>query len=220
MSTAMFLAERPPARHRTQETPAAIAREIALSATAPVLDFKAVLANEDRDKLWQRLERRVTANYPEAWSKTKIDDVEEQLSASLPADLDRSLFVQLVNHYADRATIREEAAFLVGREIGRRVEATPEPASITDDTVPPTAPDDNDTLEAVSEVMIRLVSALWLAKSVVDCQIGKDADVHEHGWWALTELLGSAATDLDAAHDRYCTESNALAAAAESGGAR
>ena len=68
-------------------------------------------------------------------------------------------------------------------------------------------------------MMIRLVSALWLAKSVVDCQIGKDADVHEHGWWALTELLGSAATDLNAAHGRYCTESNALHAAAESGGA-
>ncbi len=77
-----------------------------------------------------------------------------------------------------------------------------------------------DTTEAVSEVMIRLVSALWLAKSVVDCHIGKDADVDEHGWWALTELLGSAATDLDAAHGRYCTEHNALTAAAETGGAQ
>ena len=37
---------------------------------------------------------------------------------------------------------------------------------------------------------------------------------------ALAELLGSAATDLDAAHGRYCTESNALHAAAESGGAQ
>ena len=68
-------------------------------------------------------------------------------------------------------------------------------------------------------MMTRLVSALWLAKSVVDCQIGKDVDVHEFGWWALAELLGSAAEDLNAAHDRYCTESNALHAAAEAGGA-
>ncbi len=78
------------------------------------------------------------------------------------------------------------------------------------------APDHSDH---VSEVMIRLVSALWLAKSVADCQIGDVCKVNDYAWWALSDLLGSAATDLNAAHGRYCTESNALHAAAEAGGA-
>ena len=80
-----------------------------------------------------------------------------------------------------------------------------------------TAPDEQP--EDVSEVMIRLVSALWLAKSVVDCQCGGDAEVHEHGWWALSDLLETAASDLDAAHGRYLVEFNAMERAAEGGAA-
>ncbi len=78
------------------------------------------------------------------------------------------------------------------------------------------APDHSDH---VSEVMIRLVSTLWLAKSVADCQIGDVCKVNDNAWFALSDLLGSAATDLDAALGRYNAEYNAMAKAAESGGA-
>ena len=113
--------------------------------------------------------------------------------------------------------VKERMAFMLGLEVARE-QSGPRRDGYAG-AQPTHAPADDDDQEDVSEVMIRLVSALWLAKSVVDCHIGKDADVHEHGWWALTELLGSAATDLDAAHGRYCTEHNALTAAAASGGA-
>ena len=114
------------------------------------------------------------------------------------------------DHRGTEIIIAQDAAFLVGLEVGRRTQGCPVDA----------APEPNtDKPEGVSEVMIRLVSALWLAKSVADCQIGDVAKVNHYAWFALSDLLKSAAADLDAAHGRYCAESNALHAAAESGGA-
>ena len=144
MSTTTTSTERPPARNRTpEETPAAIARTIAALATAPVRDFGAVLDDDDRDKLWQRLEARVTADSPNAWSTVKEDDVEERLAASLATDEDRTLFTEYINHCLDRRTIAESAAFLIGREVGRQAAQcpdvgtinTPEPVS-TEDVLP------------------------------------------------------------------------------------
>ena len=62
--------ERPPeSKHTPQETPAAIAREIAQLATAPVRDFVSCISDEDneRDGLYQRLVARMTAAESGAW---------------------------------------------------------------------------------------------------------------------------------------------------------
>ena len=213
--------KRPSAENRTpQESPTAIARGIAQLATAPLASFGAMINDDDRDQQWQRLVTRLTADWPDVWSKAKEDDVEERLRANLPTDDDRKLLFQLGEHHATKAAIRENAAYLVGFEVGRCASGvTPEPVSTTvDDTAP--ASTQGDHSKDVSEVMIRLVSVLWLAKSVADCQIGDVAKVNHYAWFALSDLLEKAATDLDEAHGRYCTESNALHAAAEAGGAR
>ena len=221
---------RPSTDTRTpQETPAAIASAIAQLATAPVHDFVSCISDEDntRDRLYQRLVTRLTANEPDMWSRAKEDDVDAQLRAALGTTEAKDLFSQHVNHGTTRESVRQEAAFLLGVEVGRQVgggatlatyslpanETDPTPAA---DTAPDSTRGDH---EDVSEVMIRLVSALWLAKSVADCQIGDVAKVNHYAWFALSTLLETAARDLDAAHGRYCTEHNALAAAAESGGA-
>ncbi len=208
---------------RTPETPAVIARELAAVTCAPVESFGAFI-NDDYDdgrgKLFQRLMERLTADKQPRNLLTTDQEIEihTRLTEAMSTDEDRALFGQYVNHRDAAVLINEDAVFLTGVEVGRRAQGgQPEASNPKPEAKSPSTT--TDSSEDVSEVMIRLVSALWLAKSVVDCQIGKDADVHEHGWWALTELLESAATDLDAAHDRYCTESNALHAAAESGGA-
>ena len=79
---------------------------------------------------------------------------------------------------------------------------------------------DADDRPSVEDTMLRAASALWLVKSVVDNQHADIADFNPDAWWALSDLLETAASDLDAAHGRYCTESNALHAAAEAGAAR
>ena len=213
--------KRPPETDRTpQETPAAIARTIAQLATAPVRDFVACISDEDneRDQLYQRLVARLTADEPHMWSRAKEDDVDAQLRAALGTDEDRARLGCLSDHYGHETAIHEQAAFLLGVEVGRRaLGVTPEPVSTTAADTAPDSPQGGD--EDVSDVMIRLVSALWLAKSVADCQIGDVAKVNHYAWFALSTLLETAARDLDAAHGRYCTEHNALAAAVEAGGA-
>ena len=68
--------KRPPETDRTPpKTPAAIAREIAQLATAPVRDFVDCISDEDntRDHLYQTLVARLTAAEPGAWSQAKED---------------------------------------------------------------------------------------------------------------------------------------------------
>ena len=110
------------------ETPAAIAREIATLATAPVRDFVDCISDEDntRDHLYQRLVARLTANEPGAWSRAKEDDVDERLNAALATDEARGLFGQLSDHYGTKLAIGESAAFLLGVEVGRQVAPPPD----------------------------------------------------------------------------------------------
>ena len=70
----------------------------------------------------------------------------------------------------------------------------------------------------VGDVMLHVKSVLRLAKSVAHCQLGEVAEVDRDAFYALADLLEDTAAELEAAYDRYCTESNALHAAAESGG--
>ena len=218
--------ERPSETNRTPpETTAAIASAIVTLSTGPTETFGAFFNNEERYSQYEQLIDCLTTkclsdDVPILWSQAKRDDVDERLTASLSTDEDGGLFDQLGDHNSNAGGIREDAAYLVGVEVGRRASGvTAEPVSTTaDDTAPDSTLGDHS--KDVSGVMIRLVSALWLAKSVSDCQIGDVAKVNHYAWFALSDLLEAAATDLDAAHGRYCTESNALHAAAESGGAR
>ena len=106
-----------------EETPAAIAQSIAHLATAPVHDFVSCISDEDntRDHLYQRLVARLTADEPGAWSRAREDDVDAQLRAALATTEAKDLFGQYVNNNTTRETIRQEAAFLLGVEVGRRV---------------------------------------------------------------------------------------------------
>ena len=103
-----------------EETPAAIARTIAALATAPTDSFGAVLNDDDRDRQYQRLVARLTAADPTAWSGATENDVEERLGASLSTEDDRTLFGQHLDDCTTKGSIRENAAYLVGLEVGRR----------------------------------------------------------------------------------------------------
>ena len=104
-----------------QETPAAIAREIAQLATAPVRDFVDCISDEDntRDHLYQRLVTRLTADWRGAWSKAREDDVEERLRESLATEENVELFHRYMDHWGTKTSISQEAAFLLGVEFGR-----------------------------------------------------------------------------------------------------
>ena len=193
-----------------EETPAAIARAIATLACAPVRDFVSCISDEDntRDHLDEQLVARLTADESGAWSQAKADDVDERLRASLATSEDRDLFNTRVDHGTTRETIQQEAAFLLGVEVGRRTqEGQPEAES------------PSTTGRSVEDAMLHVVSVLHLVKVVVDSQLGNVATINRDAFYALRDLLEETATGLDAAHGRYCTESNALHAAAESGGA-
>ena len=115
-----------PTTHPPEETPAAIARTIAQLATAPVHDFVSCISDDDntRDHLYQRLGARLTDAFtdePGAWSRAREDDVDAQLRAALATTEAKDLFGQYVNNNTTRETIRQEAAFLLGVEVGRRV---------------------------------------------------------------------------------------------------
>ena len=86
--------QRPPETTRTPEdSPAAIARTIAQLATAPVHDFVSCISDEDntRDRLYQRLVARLTADKPGVWSRAKEDDVEERFREDLGTDANPAL---------------------------------------------------------------------------------------------------------------------------------
>lgn len=116
--------ERPSAQHeRPQETPAELARAVAQLATAPVRDFIACISDEDneRDQLYQRLVARLTAAHPSAWSKAREDVVDEQLRVSLSNNKDRELFNRHLDDCSTKRSIGQEAAFLLGVEVGRLI---------------------------------------------------------------------------------------------------
>ena len=205
--------KRPPESSRTPEdTPSVIARSIAQLACAPPESVGAFINDDDRDAAYQRLVTRLTADEPDAWSRAREDDVEERLGESLSTGEDVTLFHQYSDHCVTNGSIREEAAFLVGVEIGR-LSGRPE----TGTTVAPVSTESTNDHPSVDDVILKAVSALWLAKCVVDNQLGDVAETHSDAWFALGDLLKAAATNLDEARGRYCTESNALAKAARRG---
>ncbi len=210
---------RPPEGHRTRLAPRGdIARYLVSRAPVPLGSFGAFINDADRDVGYQQLVTRLTADEPDAWSRAREDDVNERLRASLSTDQDRELFRRLGNHSADKAAIREAAAYLVGLEVGRQSETPiwrpPEARNLK-----PEAESPSTTGRSVEHAMLHVVSVLHLVKAVVDSQLGDVATINRDAFYALRDLLEETATGLDAAHDRYCTESNALHAAAESGGA-
>ncbi len=81
---------------------------------------------------------RLTADDPDAWSSERESEVSERLRASLTTDEDRTLLDQLCDHYTNAGTTLEEAAFLLGREVGRRAQVgvKAEPMSTTADDEP------------------------------------------------------------------------------------
>ena len=146
--------ERPP-----EPTPAAIARAIVTLSTAPTERFGAFFNTEERYSQYEQLVDCLTAErlsdaVPILWSQTKRDNVDERLSASLPTDEDRGLFGQLGDHYSNAAGIREDAAYLVGVEVGRRAQGQP--------------PDDGLTSEQRAELS-RLSPALRATVARGDC---------------------------------------------------
>ena len=165
---------RPPESTRTPEdTPAALARSIAALATAPVRDFIACISDEDseRDHLYQRLVERLAADEPAAWSKAKEDDVDEQLRAALGTAEAKDLFGQYVDHGTTRETIRQEAAFLLGVEVGRCVSGVTSESVIRRDAnghVVPFTPE--ELLEArrpnLEDVLNEAIAALRLAEAL------------------------------------------------------
>ncbi len=109
----------------TRGHPTAIAREIAAVACAPAESFGAMMNDDDRDTLVQQLEARLTAALPAAqrqdlFSTEREVEVINQIRASLATDDDRELFGQLAEHDVRKTIIREDLAYLVGIEIGRR----------------------------------------------------------------------------------------------------
>ena len=211
---------RPPEGHRTRLAPRGdIARYLVSRAPVPLGSFGAFINDADRDVGYQQLVTRLTADEPDPWSRAREDDVNERLRASLSTDQDRELFRQLGNHSADKAAIREAAAYLVGLEVGRQSE-TPIWRQPEARNLKPEAESPSTTGRSVEDVMLKVVSALWLAKFVADNQLADIGEIKPDAWFALSDLLETAARDLDEAHGRYCTEHNALVAAATSGGAR
>ena len=110
---------RPPEDDRT---PAELARELAQMACAPAATFGGLLDDNDteRDRQYQRLLTRLIADWPDMWSRAKEDDVDERLRVSLSTNEDRELFNQHVDQLSTRGTVREEAAYLVGVEVGQQ----------------------------------------------------------------------------------------------------
>ena len=204
--------ERPPEDNRT---PQAIARAIAQLATAPVRDFVDCISDEDntRDHLYQRLVARLTADEPRAWSKAREDDVEERLRESLATEENMELFHQYMDHSGTKLAIGESAAFLLGVEVGRQVSP-----ALPDDGLT-AANETEDPAPAVDEVMSSVISTLRLAEAITDVLARGETDVDATAFWSLSDLLEDSAVDLEKARDRYCAESNALVAVAESGGA-
>ena len=100
--------ERPSETDRTPaETPSALAREIAQLATAPTVSFGALINDEDRDRLFQRLTVRLEADEPDTWSHEREREVITRLEASLSTDEDRTLFGQ----YSDQRTTEVDPSF-------------------------------------------------------------------------------------------------------------
>ena len=212
--------QRPSADNRT---PAELARELAQMACAPAATFGGLLDDNDteRDRQYQRLLTRLIADWPDMWSRAKEDDVDERLRVSLSTNEDRELFNQHVDHLSTRGTVREEAAYLVGIEVGRQSGGSGKTGGIAADppvsgtAPPPTTTDDLN----VDDLLITVIGRIWLAIATVHAEIGDVADVNEYGWHALSDLLKQMATDLEAARGQYCTEFNAMYDAAKARGA-
>ena len=157
---------RPPEGHQTRLAPRGdIARYLVSRAPVPLGSFGAFINDADRDVGYQQLVTRLTADEPDPWSRAREDDVNERLRASLSTDQDRELFRQLGNHSADKAAIREAAAYLVGLEVGRQSE-TPIWRPLEARNLKPEAESPSTTGRSVEDVMLKVVSALWLAKLV------------------------------------------------------
>lgn len=104
-----------------QETPAEHARAVARLATAPLANFGEMINDDARDQHWQKLVTRVTDDWPALWSRANEDDAIDRLAiGGLPTEENRALFRKYDSHRADETAIREEAAYLVGLEVGRQ----------------------------------------------------------------------------------------------------
>ena len=119
--------QRPPAAERTPETPAAIARTIAQLAGEPLTSFVAVVNDDTRDAHYQRLQERLIADLPplqrrDLFSTDRESEVITQLRTSLQTDEYRELLGQLAEHDLRKTIVCENAAFLIGVEVGRQAQ--------------------------------------------------------------------------------------------------
>ena len=203
--------QRPPEPDRTPE---ALIQELAARAVVP--HFEDII--ERHSGLYSTL---CDAVVPEQDQTTTTDFCERCQSAYLRVDEERN--AELVE--------RERLWFKIGSEVGRRgavpqISAEPEPESggstkaVTDllqrgETLPTTTDDLN-----VDDTLITVIGRIWLAIATVHAEVGDVADVSEHAWLALADLLQQVAADLEAARTQYCREGNGkYAAAADERGA-
>jgi hypothetical protein len=136
----------------------------------------------------------------------------ERLGAALATDEDRKLLGAYGDQRCEESTIYQEAAFLVGRELGRGASGSTTADDTTDQP--------NTGGRSVEDSMFHTISVLHLVDAVVTSQLGDVAEINPEAFYALGDLLEETAAGLEQAHGRYCTESNALHATAESGGGR
>ena len=197
--------KRPPEPDRTPE---ALIQELAARAVVP--HFEDII--DRHGDLYSTL---CDAVVPEQDQTTTTAFCERCQSAYLRVDEERN--AELVE--------RERLWFKIGSEVGRQggqgpqKSADPEPESggstnaVTDlsqrgETLPTAAADLN-----VDDTLITVIGRVWLAIATVHAEVGDVADVSEHAWLALADLLQQVAADLEAARTQYCREDNAKYAA-------
>ena len=199
-----------PTARPPEETPAAIAREIATLATAPVRDFVDCISDEDnaRDHLYGQLVARLTTAEPGAWSQATEDDVDEQLRTALATDEARELFGQYVDHRGRLEAIHESAAFLLGVEVGRQAQGDTPDDGLTPALRATLAR--NDVLARFTEVerFLDFMSSFAL----IAAQSHSELPINSAGMDHLSTAAGDAGLTLRKLRQEFET--------AESGGAR
>ena len=153
--------ERPSAVNRTpQDTPTAIARTIAALACAPAETFGALINStdegDDRDKHFQRLVTCIGRDWPDSWSTEREIEVVDRLRASVSTDEDRTLVGELSDQGTTKTIIAQDAAFLVGVEVGRRAQVGPPEAR----NLQPEAESPSTTGRSVDKLLTELAACM------------------------------------------------------------
>ena len=195
--------------------------------------FGALINDDDRDKRFQQLEARLRAGLPpDTWSRDRESAVFDQLRASLPTDLDRELFTQYEGHALTMRTSHEDAAYLIGVEVGRRSQAvTSEPPTVdvlprdADGRLRPFTPEELMEVRrpTVEDILGSAIGALRLMQglSALAAEAG-DYTIPVEAMGVLQSLLIDAAdqlTRLDRALPGRVSTMTVEGFAAESGGA-